>query len=801
MQPCLLITCLVAVSAGAAEYHVSPTGSDAADGASATPFRTIQRGVDAAQPGDTVTVRAGTYRETVTFPRSGTATDRITVRAAPGQRVTVSGADPVTGWTLHGGAIWRAPLASGFSRARMRDTLADQTARIADPLVGNEAMIVLCDDRMMALARWPNSSAGSGDPLDPTLPPKGVSEAFGAKSTGGDGWTTASFEDADLPARGVDGYRGLEIVVQPNDQAWSWILSGVVSASQDRAGGGTALTLRSASGSGKDGTQSVYDARSRYWLWNDLSLLDTAGEWYHDADSGLLYLWAPDGSSPEGRVEVRARRFAFDLSSRSYITLRGFAVVAAGVTTDRDSGGSNIGFKHQDGRPDSDAAGASDGAIATAYPHRGAAGLATSAHCVIEDLDVRYPSWYTDVSGHFMTQWGQSSGVVVSGSDHLLRRCRIRWSAGNGVSVIGRRNRIQDNLIEGAACLPSDTAGVHTGVAGYATAGDPVTVSQDHEIAGNTIRSTGRSGLNPRYLWVSDPAHWADPANSWRARITRNDISGFGRQDWDCGAIYAADDYGWKRIDHNWLHDAADHVDGVPGNGAYTVGGVYLDYAGKALIDHNAIWGVEWGIHLQNKGSEGYIVRRNTVVVERSLPSIGYGPFGIVENSSASYPDTWLGDNLLLCGQALANFEPIDDFPSAVAVRNVGTAGPAGELTAMALALAGGSARPAAFKPTAASSALVDQGQAAVDRTIAGKTIPGVDDAVAGSAPDIGAYEHGGTAWTAGAPAAVVDGSLWSVAGGQAAGGSGSGGGCGGGLFGLVLLAGLGLALRVVRRR
>lgn len=47
--------------ARAATFHVSTTGSDAAAGTSAAPWRTIQRAADAVAPGDTVVVHPGSY--------------------------------------------------------------------------------------------------------------------------------------------------------------------------------------------------------------------------------------------------------------------------------------------------------------------------------------------------------------------------------------------------------------------------------------------------------------------------------------------------------------------------------------------------------------------------------------------------------------------------------------------------------------------------------------------------------------------------------------------------------------------
>jgi hypothetical protein len=49
-----------------------------------SPFGSIQKGIDAAQPGDVVSVEAGTYAESLKSVRAGTSATPITLRAEPG---------------------------------------------------------------------------------------------------------------------------------------------------------------------------------------------------------------------------------------------------------------------------------------------------------------------------------------------------------------------------------------------------------------------------------------------------------------------------------------------------------------------------------------------------------------------------------------------------------------------------------------------------------------------------------------------------------------------------------------------
>jgi parallel beta-helix repeat protein len=61
-------------------YYVSPSGDDINDGVFADkPFKTIQRAVDVATAGDTITLGAGEYREDIVSRRNGTAENPIVI--------------------------------------------------------------------------------------------------------------------------------------------------------------------------------------------------------------------------------------------------------------------------------------------------------------------------------------------------------------------------------------------------------------------------------------------------------------------------------------------------------------------------------------------------------------------------------------------------------------------------------------------------------------------------------------------------------------------------------------------------
>src|SRR5690606_37131334 len=75
----------------AATYYVATWGSDGNPGSESAPFRTIGRGASAANAGDTVYVRGGTYVESVNITKSGNSSAPIRLHAYPGETPVMDG--------------------------------------------------------------------------------------------------------------------------------------------------------------------------------------------------------------------------------------------------------------------------------------------------------------------------------------------------------------------------------------------------------------------------------------------------------------------------------------------------------------------------------------------------------------------------------------------------------------------------------------------------------------------------------------------------------------------------------------
>ncbi len=276
-------------------YYVATNGSDSNSGTDvAHPFLTIGKAASVVKAGDTVLIRAGVYRETVTLKTSGSAASPITFQSYPGDTVTISGADviPPTAWTTHSGSIYRADMAWTLG------TGMDQ---------------VFVDGVMINEARWPNTT------LDVSHP---KTSAVGSVS----GTTTLTLSDASL-TQAAGFWNGAHVNM---GSGASWIYEG--------------YTVTSSSPShlvfSADTSNANYapTAGNIYYLWGTLNALDTTGEWFNDATAKTLYLWTPNGDNPAGHVvEAKRRAYAFDVGAQSYIVLRGLRIFGATVTMNSSS--------------------------------------------------------------------------------------------------------------------------------------------------------------------------------------------------------------------------------------------------------------------------------------------------------------------------------------------------------------------------------------------------------------------------------------------------------------------------------
>ena len=122
-EAAVLPTAYGAVALGTARYavpatarYVSPSGSDSAGGTATAPYRTLAKAVSASPSGTTVVLRGGTYREAVTFYGK-----QLTIQNYPGEKVWLTGSDPVSGWVADGDDFRKDGWTTAFKHGTRTD--------------------------------------------------------------------------------------------------------------------------------------------------------------------------------------------------------------------------------------------------------------------------------------------------------------------------------------------------------------------------------------------------------------------------------------------------------------------------------------------------------------------------------------------------------------------------------------------------------------------------------------------------------------------------------------------------------
>jgi len=145
-----VLVLLVAFSSLKAQtFYVSPNGNDGSPGTKSVPLKTFQGAVNKVKTvldgsGDIVVYfRDGTYtfNQTVVLDSNddGTANQKITYAAYPGERPVFSSLVKVTGWSRYKGKIMQADLPSGISHVRyLQDTNENWMNRSTLPYFSTE---------------------------------------------------------------------------------------------------------------------------------------------------------------------------------------------------------------------------------------------------------------------------------------------------------------------------------------------------------------------------------------------------------------------------------------------------------------------------------------------------------------------------------------------------------------------------------------------------------------------------------------------------------------------------------------
>lgn len=282
---------MLAMTAFGADYYVAAQGNDANPGTKAQPWQSLGKACATVRPGDTVWLGAGTYRETLRPQLSGEAGKPIRFAALPGEKVVLSGAEPLAGtWQPYQGSIYQLATKLTFTQ-------------------------LFVDGKMMLEARWPNS------PVDDLMAMQ--------RAQAGEGTGYETLADPKLPA---GDWNGAVVIFWPGSE---WVnktrrVTDYQPGTSFRFDVTTEAQVKD-----KYHKEDPYKPRAGnpYLLVGALAGLDSPGEWFLDEATGTVYLWALDGKSPAGRqVEVKQRLLAVDLSKLAFVEVKGMEISGAAVS-------------------------------------------------------------------------------------------------------------------------------------------------------------------------------------------------------------------------------------------------------------------------------------------------------------------------------------------------------------------------------------------------------------------------------------------------------------------------------------
>jgi parallel beta-helix repeat protein len=273
----------------AGAYYVdggNRVANDGNPGTEARPFKTIGRGVQSLLPGDTLLIKAGTYRETVILTRSGTQARPIRIQAYPGNegKVIINAAEPVTSWHKCTG-----PGECAGNQYWEHIYVADVSALVwSHPDTNFAVRQVFQHGQLLNRSRYPN--VGWNYPTSVANPTRTFTDSSLTKSDG-------YFVGAVCHVRTDIGFLDQILITDFSRHA---------------------ITLAKS-------PRYEISTRYGYYITSIVGEINEAGEWAYDPIGKRLYLW-PKDDAPEN-VEFTYRQYCLrSYSGTSWNVVRGLTM-------------------------------------------------------------------------------------------------------------------------------------------------------------------------------------------------------------------------------------------------------------------------------------------------------------------------------------------------------------------------------------------------------------------------------------------------------------------------------------------
>lgn len=360
----------------ATDIYVSKSGNDNNPGTEAQPYKTITKAANVAVAGDVVIISEGTYEELLAPARSGTAGNPIIFKGKSGDKVIITAMQAINNWSLDSGNIYKASVNWDLGQDNM----------------------VLHNDKLMDLARWPNNVPQNVFERD-YLP--GCDKG---KDGGGNTWmnyngSQGNGHEKSIPHAGKwENGGSLNFYGGAGFLAWTDYVTkstpNRIDFKLERAQNW--IRLRHNPGYTGHGIR-----KGEFFLQGIKEALDYKNEWYYDKDNKTLFVQIEGGGAPEQNTVRFRRRTQTIKLNKNYIHVENLAVFGGSIDI---TGNDNRLYK-----------------VSSFYGNHTLG--------VIRGFD----------SGR--------QSVLMRGKRNKVEHCEIAWGGGNGVYDRGDDNELLNSYV------------------------------------------------------------------------------------------------------------------------------------------------------------------------------------------------------------------------------------------------------------------------------------------------------------------------------------------------------------------